>query len=163
MQRGLIGFDPKPLLLKPKISEYLALNYETAYKKEIAFKIQIEDDLAIYADEYMAGSILRNLVTNALKFTPKGGTITISALPAANNMVEISIRDTGIGMDKKMVDNLFQLDINTSRKGTDGESSTGLGLIICKDFVEKHGGKLEVESDVDVGSVFTVNLPQLIC
>jgi PAS domain S-box-containing protein len=162
MQRGLIDFDPKPLLLKPKISEYVALNYETACKKEIAFNIKIEDDLAIYADEYMAGSILRNLVTNALKFTPKGGIITISALPAGDNMVEISIRDTGIGMGKNMVDNLFRLDVNTSRKGTDGESSTGLGLIICKDFIEKNSGKLTVESEVGVGSVFRVSLPQTI-
>ena len=76
-----------------------------------------------------------------------------------DNSVEISVGDTGIGMSKDMVDNLFQIDQDTSRKGTEGEPSTGLGLIICKDFIEKNGGKILVESEEGKGSTFRFRLP----
>ena len=102
---------------------------------------------------------MSNLVFNAVKFTPKGGSVTIVAKPISDGWVEVSIKDTGIGMNKSIVDNLFRLDEQTNRKGTEGEPSSGLGLIICKDFIEKHGGKLWVESEVDRGSTFSFTLP----
>jgi signal transduction histidine kinase len=103
--------------------------------------------------------IIRNLVSNAVKFTPVGGNITISATSLPDKSVSISIKDTGIGMNKKMIDNLFRLDVVTSRKGTEGENSSGLGLILCKDFVEKHGGELRIESAEFKGSTFYFSLP----
>ena len=75
------------------------------------------------------------------------------------NFIEITIRDTGIGINADMIDKLFQLDAQTGRKGTEGEPSSGLGLIICKDFIEKHGGKIWVESEEGNGAVFTFSLP----
>jgi signal transduction histidine kinase len=102
----------------------------------------------------MLQAIIRNLVSNATKFTPKGGQITISARSDLYHLVEISINDNGIGMSSSIVDGLFRLDVNTSRKGTEGEASTGLGLIICKEFVEKNGGNLWVESQMGKGSTF---------
>jgi CheY-like chemotaxis protein len=95
-----------------------------------------------------------------VKFTSKGGRIHISAKPINNNHVQVSVMDTGIGMNKDMIADLFRLDINTSRNGTEGESSSGLGLIICKDFIEKHGGVLWVESQEGKGSTFHFTLPQ---
>jgi signal transduction histidine kinase len=107
----------------------------------------------------MLGGIFRNIISNAAKFTPKSGTITISAKLTTDNHVEISVNDTGIGMNSTILDNLFNLEINTNRKGIEGEPSTGLGLILCKDFIEKHGGKLWIESEEGKGSTFYFTLP----
>ena len=159
MQRGLTTFNPEPVLLLPKISDSLVLILEAASKKEIAVNYNVPEDLKVFADPNMLGAILRNLVANAVKFTQRGGNIIISAKPANGNQFEISIHDTGIGMNNDMLDHLFQLDVNVSRKGTEGEPTTGLGLIICKDFVEKHGGKLWAESEERKGSVFHFILP----
>lgn len=120
---------------------------------------EVPDDLVVFADGNMFESTIRNLVSNAIKFTAPKGKITITAKSMDDNWVEISIKDTGVGMNEEMLENLFKLDTNTNRKGTEGEPSTGLGLIICKDFVEKHGGKLWVESEVNRGSAFYFTLP----
>jgi len=159
MQRGMIPFDPAPILLLPSISSDMQSAMELANKKDITIYNTIPEGLIVFADKYMLGGIIRNLSFNAVKFTPKGGNVTISAKPIPDNWVEISIKDTGIGMSKTMIENLFRLDVNTSRKGTDGELSTGLGLNICKEFLKKHGGKLWVESEEGKGSTFYFTLP----
>ena len=134
---------------------------EAANKKEIAVSYDIPPDLVVLADVNMLEVIVRNLVNNAVKFTPRGGSITVSAKSHPDSSsVEFAIRDSGIGMNRNMLDNLFRLDVNTNRKGTDGEYSTGLGLIICKDLVEKHGGKLWAESEEGKGSTFRFSLPE---
>ena len=132
---------------------------ETAGKKGIQVIDQIPEDLEVMSDENMLKSTLRNLATNAVKFTPKGGEVIINARLADNGFVEISIKDSGIGMKKEMIDKLFLLDGKTSRRGTDGEPSTGLGLLLCKEFVEKHGGKIWVESEEGKGSTFFFTIP----
>ena len=96
---------------------------------------------------------------NAVKFTSKGGKVSLSAKPVAGNYIEIAVKDNGIGMNKDILDNLFRLCETAKRSGTDGEVSTGLGLIICKEFVEKNGGKITVESEVGVGSTFKFSIP----
>jgi signal transduction histidine kinase len=159
LQRGVTTFTPESFLLKPKILENILSVAEAAQIKDIEISYGIPEDLIVFADENMLGGIIRNLTSNAIKFTPKGGKIIISAKPFPDNFIEISIKDTGIGMSKEMVDNLFRLDENTNRRGTEGEPSTGLGLIICKDFIEKHGGKIWVESEEDKGSRFIFILP----
>ena len=159
MQGGLTTFIPATFLLRPKILESVVLALEAAKKKEIAISYDIPNGLKVFADVNMFEGITRNLVFNAVKFTPKEGGIKISAKSISDNWVEIAIKDTGIGLDKNRIDNLFRLDVNTCRKGTDGEYSTGLGLIICKDYVEKHGGKLWIESEVGNGSTFSFTLP----
>jgi len=156
MQRGLDMFVPESQVLMPKIIESLVLVMEGASKKEIKVNFDIPADLVVFADSNMLDVIIRNLVSNAVKFTPIGGSITIKAKEYSNKSILISIKDTGIGMSKTMIDNLFRLDVNTSRRGTEGELSTGLGLILCKDFVEKHGGVLRVESEEGKGSTFLV-------
>ena len=159
MQRGLTTFEPVLRNLMPEVSKILALAEQAAAKKEITVKYSIPDDLTVFADVNMLGGIMRNLVSNATKFTDKDGTINITAQPGKTGWVEICIQDSGIGMDKEMIANLFRLDKNTSRSGTVGEPSTGLGLIICKDFIEKHGGELQVESNTGQGSAFLFTLP----
>ena len=158
MQRGAFPFSPVMIALKTGIPESQKLNLVTADAKGVKIDFQIPESLSVFADVYMFESIMRNLVTNAIKFTPKGGNILILVRSDPFNTVEFSIRDSGIGMSKELVNNLFRLDSNKNRKGTNGESSTGLGLIICKDFIEKHGGKLWVESEEGVGSTFRFTL-----
>ncbi|MDO9256106.1 MAG: PAS domain S-box protein [Bacteroidales bacterium] len=159
MQRGLTAFEPAAVYLLAVIRESMATTFDAAAKKGIAISHTIPDELVVFADKNMLESILRNLAGNAVKFTPKGGNIRISANATSGNAVEISIADSGIGMNKNIVENLFNFDVNTSRKGTDGELSTGLGLMICRDFIEKNGGQLKVESAVGKGSTFRFTLP----
>ena len=159
MQRGMIGFKPRTITISEVVLRIVALINDTADKKLITIKCDIPEDLTLRADVQMFESVVRNLVFNAIKFTHRGGQITISAKALPNNSVEISISDTGIGMKKEMIGNLFKLDANVSRKGTEGEASTGLGLIICNDFIEKHGGELNVESEVGKGTTFRFTLP----
>ena len=159
MQRGLINFEPGSFFLLPKISESLVLVQHAIAEKEIEIRYDVSEDLTVFADGNMFESIIRNLVSNALKFTAPGGNISITARSAGDHWVEIKVNDTGIGMNKEMVENLFRLDTNTNRIGTEGEPSTGLGLIICKDLIKKHGGKLWVESEEGKGSTFYFTLP----
>jgi signal transduction histidine kinase len=116
---------------------------------------------SVVADEAMLNSILRNLLANAVKFTNRGGTVTVRSKKTGNKTVEISIHDTGIGMTESFSKKLFMMEEKTGRRGTDGEESTGLGLLLCKEFVEKHGCKIWVESKEGSGSVFYFTIPCL--
>ena len=159
LQQGLIPYNPKVLRLLPVIVDSLTISIESAKRKEIEIIYNISDKIMVMADLHILQTVIRNLVANGIKFTKKGGIITLLATVMNDDSVEIAITDTGIGMSRNLIDNLFRLDINTSRKGTDNESSTGLGLIICNDFVQRLGGKLKVESIVGKGSTFRFNLP----
>ncbi|MEI6681524.1 MAG: PAS domain S-box protein [Bacteroidota bacterium] len=159
MERGITPFTPVTFLLMPKVTECIAVMQESAQNKGIAINILFPEGMLVYADEYMFCGLIRNLVGNAVKFTAKGGRVDIAANPVDGGAVEISVTDTGIGMSPKMVANLFKLEADTRRKGTDNEPSTGLGLMICRDFIEKHGGRLRVESEEGVGSTFRFSLP----
>jgi signal transduction histidine kinase len=143
----------------PKVEECMRLVIESANKKEIRVSFSIAEEMMVFADANMLGSTIRNLATNAVKFTPTGGEITIAARRREDNSVEISVRDTGIGMDNDLQEKLFKVGDQISRRGTGGETGTGLGLIICRDFIEKHGGKIWVESEVGKGSVISFILP----
>lgn len=159
LQRGMIEYTPTSHLLLPKLKENLVSVFDASKKKNIEIRLKIPDETRVFSDANMLLSIFRNLVGNAIKFTPNGGIIVISAKTIKNETLEISIKDSGIGMTKEMMDKLFHLDENTSRKGTDGEPSTGLGLIISKDFIEKQGGKIWVESEQGKGSTFYFTIP----
>jgi len=158
MQRGLIPFDPEVILLHPVVDECIATMLEPAKKKGIDLTSDIQENLKVFADNNMLQTVIRNLISNALKFTRKGGKISISAKATGDKSVEISVKDSGIGMKPEMIDNLFRLNVKTNREGTEGEPSSGLGLLLCKEFVEKHGGKIWVESEVGKGSTFHFTL-----
>jgi len=146
IQQGLIPFKPKIVFLLPIVNESIEMVKDCAQKKQIQLNSDISQDIKVFADTNMLQSTLRNLVSNAVKFTPKGGSINVTAR-LSQESVEISVKDTGIGISEDMITQLFRLDVNANRKGTEGEASTGLGLIICKDFIEKNGGKLCIESE----------------
>jgi two-component system sensor histidine kinase/response regulator len=107
----------------------------------------------------MLQSTIRNLVSNAIKFTSANGKIEIFAIED-NAQVEVSIKDSGKGIKREILEKLFQLGIKYSTHGTEDEGGTGLGLILCKEFIEKHGGKIWVESEPDKGSIFKFTLPK---
>ena len=160
IRRGITAFEPEHLMLKSIIDESLQPIVESATKKGIEIHLEVPEFIEIYADEYMFKSMIRNLVTNAVKFTNKGGSVVLSANSLPDNSVEISIKDSGIGMSRKILDNIFRLDVQTSRKGTEGEPSSGLGLLICKEFIEKNGGKIWIESEEGKGSTFRFTIPE---
>jgi len=154
MQQGTISYNPELWPLLQVIEESILM--EPARNKGISIAYDIPDSIEVCADVNMFQTVIRNLVSNAVKFTPKGGTINVSAKILNDKSVEISVKDTGIGISPEMIGNLFRLDVQTNRLGTEGEPSSGLGLLLCKEFIEKHGGKISVESAVGKGSEFKI-------
>ena len=130
----------------------------TAFAKEIKLSNCISDDLMVVADVYMLKTIVRNLVSNAIKFTNQQGEIVLTA-EVSSSGVTIVVSDNGVGMSANILGKLFDAAQKISMTGTDNESGTGLGLLLCKDFVRKHGGEIWVESEVGVGSKFMFSLP----
>ena len=159
MQRGETKFTPQLLGLKGLIAECIKTVDVQAQKKAIEIAVDIPGGLEVLADSNMLQTVVRNLVSNAVKFTPQGGKVIISAWNGEDDMAVISVSDSGIGMGKEILDNLFLIDARSSRPGTEGEPSTGLGLVLCKEFVEKHGGRIWVESQENDGSVFYFTIP----
>ena len=160
IHQGAILFNPEIIRLKILVSSCMDVILESAKSKRIEIDLDIPDGLNIFADVNMLQTILRNLLSNAIKFTPRGGKINFAAKISDNNNVEISISDNGIGMSQFLLDNLFRLDVQTSRKGTDGEPGSGIGILLCKEFVEKNNGKLSVKSEEGNGSTFYFTLPR---
>lgn len=157
-QTGRMEFHPEFCELVSNIKEVTELLNDAAHQKSITISRHLPHNLPIFADTAMISTILRNLISNAIKFTPSGGTIDIYATSDRNN-VEIKVSDNGVGMDEKIINRLFKIEENITSTGTANEKGTGLGLILCHEFVEKHGGKIWVESKPGKGSTFYFTLP----
>lgn len=159
IQRDIIPFNPIMVTLDAVIKENLVTLTEPIRQKSIKIHVEIPEDITFLADKNMIATIFRNLLSNAVKFTPKGGSVTIKAEKCNNSTLKISITDTGIGMEQEMKQTLFNLGSHNNRPGTNGELSTGLGLLLCKEFIEKHNGNISVESEPDKGSRFIIVFP----
>jgi len=160
-QSGKINYSPEKHSLKDLINQTINTLNKTASKKDIQILCNVTDNEIIYADKNMISTIFRNLISNAIKFTNTNGTIIISSEPSIdNNFTQIKVKDSGIGIETNRIKDLFRIDQNTSTKGTEEETGTGLGLILCKEFIEKHGGKIWVESQIGKGSSFIFTIPQ---
>jgi PAS domain S-box-containing protein len=157
-QTGQTIFSPETLHLQQIIAEVVDILSSSAKIKNISIYHNLPGKLMIYADRNMLKTILQNLVSNAVKFTNPGGEIQIYAVPYSDH-VEVTVSDNGIGIHKKMIRNLFSIETNSPTTSTINESGSGLGLVICREFVEKHGGKIWVESRVGKGSNFKFTLP----
>jgi len=158
-QTGRIEFKPDYLRIKEVISSVTGLLQDTADKKKIELSIIDENDLTVWADSKMVETVVRNLVTNALKFTRPGGKIIISCTDNQED-ARLSVEDNGVGMGKEQLENLFRIDTHFSTPGTDNERGTGLGLLLCREFIERHGGEIRVESEPGKGSSFSFSLPK---
>jgi signal transduction histidine kinase/ligand-binding sensor domain-containing protein len=150
--------SPEQFDLGTTLKPVLSLGLQVAKLKDIHVEINLPETLPCFADMNMSATIFRNLISNAVKFTPDGGKIDISA-EVKDKFISLSIRDTGIGMDQATIGNLFKVDRNVSKDGTKGEKGSGLGLILCYEFVKMNKGELFVESEPGKGAAFTVQLP----
>lgn len=161
VQIGSIEPDKEDFILSNLLTHNIAGVSPLISSKNISLKANFQENLSVFADKKMVSTITRNLMSNAIKFTPKGGTITISSKEIMVNgkkMIETSIADTGIGMSKEKVRNLFKIEHNYRSAGTDKETGTGLGLVLCNEFIEKNNGTIKVISELNVGSSFIFTL-----
>lgn len=158
LQLGKIEYTPEDFNLDLVLYSVKNMLNGNALKKNISIVIESEQNFIVNADNNMINSIISNLLSNAIKFTKKNGLIKIVS-KRQKNFVAVSIIDNGIGIDRKMLQQLFKIDINISRNGTENEKGTGLGLILCKDFIERNGGTIKVKSKVNTGSTFTITIP----
>jgi signal transduction histidine kinase len=159
MKQGALPFNPENIRLVPFAKESVASAIDAAQSKQIEIAYDIPFGAEAFADKRMLETVIRNLVSNAIKFTEKGGRVTVSASNAKDDDIEVKVSDTGIGMSADLVSKLFLINERTGRKGTEGELSTGLGLLICKEFVEKHGGRIWFQSAEKKGSTFHFTIP----
>ena len=154
-----VKFKPKAIDLYELAVLSFELMKDTAYQKNITLDNKIDKSIQVKADPILLRSIIQNLVTNSLKFTPENGRITISAYKKNESFIEISIKDTGIGMDETTKNKLFSEEAAITKPGE--TKTSGLGLLLVKDFVEKHNGKIWVESEPNKGTTFYFTIPKL--
>jgi signal transduction histidine kinase len=169
LQMGSLEYVPQRVELNKQLEETISTATRLTREKEIIFEVDIPDTLAVKADGYMLESIMRNLLTNAVKFTYPHGKISIRAWKESQDdsidqspetkEIFIEVVDTGMGIPDEMQERLFRIDENISRPGTHGEESTGLGLLLCRDMVARNGGELRLESEENKGSRFWFSLP----
>ncbi len=158
-QSNNLGMQPEPLNLLALCQETATPLHGGAYNKEIRINIDIHPEATVYADRQALASILRNLLDNAIKYSSPGGKVTISA-QLDHDRAEIAVTDSGVGIDKDDLDKLFRIDASHSTPGTNNEKGTGLGLTLCREFVEKNHGQISVQSTLGEGSSFIFTLPR---
>lgn len=158
VQAGRITFSPDTFDLNELINNILDLYTITATRKEIQIQNKLSSKLMIFADKFMVDTIIRNLVSNAIKYTNQGGRVEIDT-KTEESFALVSVKDTGIGMNEEQMLQVYDLDKKIVTKGTMKEPGTGLGLILCKEFIERHGGKIWINSEENKGSEFIFTLP----
>ena len=158
-QRGLINVHIEQAYISPIIKLNYDLLESAADQKNISLVNNVSEEVAINTDLNIVSTVFRNIISNAIKFTPQGGKVQ-AYTEASDNELTVVIEDNGVGMSKEALDKLFRLDSQYSSRGTANESGTGLGLLICKDFIERAGGKISAESELGVGTKFRIALPK---
>ncbi|MGE5420012.1 MAG: ATP-binding protein [Chloroflexota bacterium] len=158
LQTGRMSYNPAPERFVAITESVIRLLNASAFQKSIDIIVEIHPDIKVMADRAMVSTILRNLISNAIKFTKPGGKIIINASEKNNNL-HVGVTDTGIGMSRDLAEKLFRFDATVSNPGTHNEKGTGLGMILCKDFISKHDGEIWVESSPGKGSTFFFTLP----
>jgi two-component system, sensor histidine kinase and response regulator len=156
-QNDKTNFHPETIHLVKGLDESLELLKSNAAQKKITLKNKVPAGIYVNADSLMLRSIVQNLVTNAIKYTPNGGQVSITA-QTFETMVEVCVEDSGVGMPLEIKENLFTT-IDSSTNGTNNERGTGLGLMLVRDFVAQHGGGIDVKSEVGKGTCFTFSIP----
>ncbi len=158
-QTGKMEITPERFEIYDLVEETVTLLNSQALNKHIKLENKVQAKILAFADINMVLTILRNLITNAIKFTNEGGNVQITAEQNKTHCT-IKIIDNGVGIDDSDIEKLFRIDIKHSTSGTLGEQGTGLGIILCKEFVEKNNGELHIESKPNVGSTFSFTLPK---
>lgn len=159
IQRDMVKFNPENFDLYNLITNNINLVAARCQMKNLKIITNVKENTIIKADMNMLNAILRNLISNAIKFSNSGSTIEVNASKNDKSFI-ITVKDQGIGIPEELKDHIFSTTGKTSRKGTDGEDSTGLGLVLCKEYVMKHNGKIWFESKVNEGTTFYIEIPQ---
>ncbi len=157
-QTGRLSYNPDDIYLSEVIEEILSFYKENARIKNIHLLNHVDRDLIVYADRDLLSSVIRNLISNAIKFTGRNGYVKIEA-KRTNGFIRVSVEDNGIGISEDKLDKLFELASATSTKGTENEEGSGLGLILCREFIEKSGGEIWVQSKPGKGTTFFFTIP----
>lgn len=157
-QTGQLSFNPEKILFSEVVQEIITLSKSIAKSKNITLEYSCAANLEVFVDVNMLNTVLRNLISNAIKFTNVGGYIKVSA-ELKQDQVEITISDNGIGINKEKCNELFSITSNTTTLGTADENGSGLGLVLCKEFIQKNNGDIWVESEENKGSNFIFTLP----
>jgi signal transduction histidine kinase len=157
-QTGTLNFTPKTIDYQIVLNNVTSVLKSLADQKNIEIKKESDPELKLFADQAMIETVLRNLISNAIKFTSEGGQIEILAREV-NDDILISVKDNGVGIPEEDCKNLFKIDSKVKRKGTNREDGSGLGLVLCHEFITKHNGKIWVESGLGKGSEFTLSIP----
>jgi signal transduction histidine kinase len=160
IQRGMVGFQPVICKIPEIVEQIIAVLSLQAEKKDIRFFDRIQPGTEVVADYHMLNTIIRNLISNAIKFSQRHGFIYIMVEKNDDQVFELSVRDEGIGISQELQKSLFVIDAGKNRQGTDNEPSTGLGLLLCKEYVDKHQGEIWVVSDQEKGSSFHFTIPK---
>ncbi len=160
IQRGVIDYDPEELDLYELVQDTVELFTPNAEHKQVTLRNLIQRGTTVYADYSMLDTVIRNLTSNALKFTSSGDIIELSALPHDQQNLQVTVADTGVGIPANILPELLRIDTQHTQVGTAGERGTGLGLILCRELVEKNGGRIWVESQVGQGATFRFTLPK---
>ncbi|MDP3441263.1 MAG: HAMP domain-containing sensor histidine kinase, partial [Ignavibacteria bacterium] len=158
LQQGGVDFDPKENSIKDEIREAINSLTHLLEKKGITLKHMNDKTVHLNYDRNMLATVLRNLISNSIKFTNTGGVIEVAYAVDGDKLI-VSVKDDGIGISEKNISKLFNSETHFSTRGTNSESGSGLGLILCKDFIEKHGGNIWAESEYGKGSCFYFSLP----
>jgi len=158
-QSGTLEVNPRCVNIADAVNQNLKIISFNAQNNQIELINEIEEHTRAFADPNLLNTVLRNLISNAVKFSTKGGQVLIKAKKSSNDKIYISIRDQGIGIAKEDINKLFRIDVSTKTIGESTEKGTGFGLILCKDFIEKQGGNIDVESILGKGSTFSFSLP----
>ena len=158
-QKGIIPFDPVRFDIIELVQENVSLFESAAKAKQISLIKPDPEIILVYADRNMINTVIRNLLSNAIKFTSSDGEVAIHVKRKNRNEIVVNIEDTGIGMDEKTLKSLFNLDKRKTKKGTNNETGTGLGLILSNEFIVKNRGRIWVTSEEGEGSIFWLTLP----
>lgn len=158
VQTGRMQFNPSHFELLDLIEENKSLFEVIAAQKSIRIKAELTNGIILFADKQMIGTIIRNLLSNAIKFTQSGGQIQLSSSINSDQII-ITVSDNGVGISPDRLENILQIDEGQSTPGTHFETGTGLGLILCREFISKHAGKIWVKSKLGKGTAFSFSLP----
>ncbi len=159
-QTGKMDYNPEYIDIASLIMEACALSSGSAQQKSITMLTDLTDNIPVFADKAMISTILRNLISNAIKFTHLQGKIVISAKEDHNGLL-VSVSDNGVGISKKRIEKIFRFEESDSTLGTQSEHGSGLGLLLCKEFVMRHGGNIWAESELEKGSTFFFTVPRI--
>jgi signal transduction histidine kinase len=160
MQIGGMPYQPSPMDLTSLVERNINLFSQNAANKKITLQNHINQSVSVYADEHMLDTIIRNLLSNAIKFTPNGGTVTLSAWVQETPFVEVAVKDTGVGLNQEVLDNLLQGGLPQITMGTANEKGSGLGLMICREMIAHQGGQFWIEGESGCGTTVKFTVPR---